>query len=333
MKMIHTVQNCPGYNSWPMLQNIGQRLVCAYCRGSAHDIVEPLRALYARVSDDGGQTWQAETLIANTPERGDVPIGKGLDENGNMLLWNRAASGPLWRQKSALRHSLFRSPDGIHFTRIAEPELDPEPMQITDIFHLPGQGLMAIWFSGTYQDDHQNAWGTLFSSDNGSSWRQTVIESGLSKNEWPTEPSALYLGNGHIFAVARTECGPAQFQLESHDAGKTWTKRRTNITDVMLSTPALLLDRETGLVSNYYYQRFQGLLKRRQVLLKNIIGQPQAWSEPEIIAAGSPESIDAGNVNAIAWNDRHYVAYYSGKSPDTAVYMAEVTMEKKTKRT
>ena len=27
------VQDCPGYNSWPMVQAIGNRLVCAYSRG------------------------------------------------------------------------------------------------------------------------------------------------------------------------------------------------------------------------------------------------------------------------------------------------------------
>ncbi len=324
-KRIFTVQDCPGYNSWPMLQNIGQRLVCAYSRGTRHDIAEIPRSLYARVSDDGGLTWQSETLIADTPGCGDVAIGKGLDENGQMLLWNRAVNGSLYGKKGALRHSLFRSPDGIHFTCVSTPDLDPEPMQITDVFHVPSIGLVAFWFSGTYRDDDfQHAWGMLTSTDNGCSWKQTVIESGLSKSEWPTEPSALYLGDGHIFVIARTESGPSQFQLETFDYGKNWTKQRTNISDVKISTPSLLLNKETGSVSNYYYHRTQGLLKRRQVFLKNIIGHPLDWPEPEIVTEGSAECIDAGNVNAVSLNGRHYIAYYSGKSPDTSVYVAEV---------
>jgi len=321
--MIFTVQNCPGYNSWPMLQNIGSRLVCVYSRGTKHEITEPPRALFARISDDGARSWQTETLIVNTPDRGDVPIGKGLDENGNMLLWNRSAACFGSNRKGALRHSLYRTSDGIRFTLIAQPELDPEPMQITDIFHISGRGMMALWFAGTYQDDDLSSWGILVSSDNGRTWAQTVIEANLPRIDWPTEPSALYLGNGHIFAIARTESGPAQFQLESHDSGRTWTKLRTNISDVMMSTPSLLLDRESGVVSNYYYQRSRGLLKLRRTPLKNVIGNPTAWPEPEIIAEGSPESIDAGNVNAVSLNGRHYIAYYSGKWPDTAVFMAE----------
>ena len=41
------VQNCPGYNSWPMVQAIGTRLVCAYSRGWGHNIFEEGRGVYA----------------------------------------------------------------------------------------------------------------------------------------------------------------------------------------------------------------------------------------------------------------------------------------------
>ena len=98
------------------------------------------------------------------------------------------------------------------------------------------------------------------SHDNGKTWTQNVIESGLPKAEWPTEPAAVPLGNGRILVIARTESSEnstarAQFQIESRDAGKTWTRARTNIGDVSLSTPSLILDPETGLLSNYYYHR------------------------------------------------------------------------------
>ena len=311
------VEDAPGYNSWPMLQAIGPKLVCAYSRGRGHDIVESCRGVYARTSGDGGKTWSPETLISNAPDCGEVTIGKGLDADGAMLLWVRC-----WG--AMRRHDLYRSADGVTFTRIATPVLDPMPMQITDIFPVPAVGLMALWFAGNYSDDGQNSWGTLTSSDNGATWKQRVIESGLPKSEWPTEPSAVCFGNGRIFAVARTEClenttERAQFQLESEDCGATWTRSRTNIGDVALSTPSLVFDEATGLLSNYYFHRGRGVLKRRVVKLDRIIGNPLAWPEPEPVALGSTAFPDAGNVNASVIQNMHFLAYYSGTAPDTFV--------------
>ena len=47
---VSTVQDVPGYNSWPMVQAVGDRLVCAYSRGSAHTINEGKRGVFARTS-------------------------------------------------------------------------------------------------------------------------------------------------------------------------------------------------------------------------------------------------------------------------------------------
>ena len=32
------VQDAPGYNSWPMVEAVGGKIVCAYSKGSAHTI-------------------------------------------------------------------------------------------------------------------------------------------------------------------------------------------------------------------------------------------------------------------------------------------------------
>ena len=53
---VSIVQDVPGYNSWPMIQTVGGRLVCAYSRGSAHTIGEGARGVYSRTSTDGGKT-------------------------------------------------------------------------------------------------------------------------------------------------------------------------------------------------------------------------------------------------------------------------------------
>ena len=237
-----------------------------------------------------------------------------------MLLWIR------FQGKNRI-HKLYRTSDGVNFTHISTPKLDPMPMQITDVFHVPNVGLMALWFTGNYGKNARNAWGTLTSSDNGKTWVQKTVESGLDNIGWTTEPSAAYIGDGRIIVIARIEHANestqrAQFQIESRDYGKTWTKKRTNITDVFISTPSLIYDKDTGLISNYYYQRGRGLLKRRVAEADKIFGNPLAWPDPEIIAFASAIGYDAGNVNATEIGDVHYLAYYSGDSKNTSVVVS-----------
>lgn len=306
------VQDVGGYNSWPMLQAIGDKLVCVYSRGTGHNIGEDVRAVYVRTSNDGGKSWTPETVVADTPGYGEVPVGKGLDADGAMLLWVR-------RVGKDRQQNLYRSTDGVAFTLIATPQLAVRPMQITDVFAVPTVGLMSLWFAGNYGDEPTNAWGTVTSNDNGATWTQTVIESGLPKAQWPTEPAAVYLGDGKILAIARTETGPAQFQLVSTDHGKTWKRTPTNINDVFCSTPSLILDSKTGLLSNYYYHRGKGLLRRRVVDPKNIFDHSSDWPASEVVATGSAVTFDAGNVNATVIGGTHYLSFYSGKGADTSV--------------
>lgn len=318
----HVVQDVSGYNSWPMMQAIGEKLVCVYSRGSAHSIGEDARAVYARTSTDNGKTWTKETVVADTPKYGEVAVGKGLDSDGAMFLWVRRI-GKDWN------HDLYRTTDGVTFTLVATPKLAVQPMQITDVFAVPKVGLMALWFAGNYSDDAVHSWGMMTSSDNGATWTQTPIESKLTKDDWPTEPSAVYLGDGRILVVARTESGSvyttrAQFQMVSTDYGTTWTRSKTNIGDVLASTPSLILDPETGLLSNYYYQRGRGVIWRRVVDPDRVFDNPLSWPASEAVAAGSRITFDSGNVNATAIGDKHYLAFYSGKAPDTSVLVSVV---------
>ncbi|MBK8094532.1 MAG: exo-alpha-sialidase [Verrucomicrobiaceae bacterium] len=311
------VQDAPGYNSWPMLQAIGKKLVCVYGRGKGHTIASDDRALYARTSTDGGKTWTAETVVAHAPGYGEVAVGKGLDSTGAMLLWVRRIGKNEWH------HDLYRSTDGITFTLVATPTLAVRPMQITDIFALPKVGLMALWFGGDYSDKPTQSWGMMTSGDDGKTWTQTPIESGLLKADWPTEPAAVYLGDGKILAIARTETGPSQFQMISTDYGATWTRTRTNISDVTASTPSLILDAKTGLLSNYYYERGRGILRRRVINPSRVFDNPLRWPGSEAVATGSKITYDAGNANATVIGDTHYISFYSGKAPDTSVVVSE----------
>ncbi|MEO6788323.1 MAG: sialidase family protein [Chthoniobacteraceae bacterium] len=312
----HVVQDVSGYNSWPMIQAIGDKLVCVYSRGSGHTIDEDARAVYARTSTDGGKTWTPETVVANTPGYAEVEVGKGLDSAGAMLLWVRRIGKGEWH------HDLYRTADGVTFTLVATPKLAVRPMQITDVFAVPTVGLMALWFAGDYGDKPTNAWGTVTSNDHGATWTQTTVESDLPKTQWPTEPAAVYLGDGKIFVIARTETGPTQWQIVSTDYGATWKRAPTNISDVAGSTPSLILDAKTGLVSNYYYYRGKGFLRRRVVDPQSIFDHPGNWPAFETVAIGSTSAWDSGNANATVIGDTHYVSFYSGKAPNTSVLVS-----------
>ncbi len=311
------VQDVSGYNSWPMIQAIGDKLVCVYSRGTGHTITEDVRGVYARTSTDGGKTWTKETVVAETPGYGEVTVGKGLDSTGAMLLWVRRI-GKDWN------HDLYRTTDGVNFELIATPDLEVQPMQITDVFAVPDVGLITLWFAGNYSAEAVHSWGVMTSSDDGKTWSQTTIESGLLKADWPTEPSAVSLGNGRILAIGRTESGPSQFQLTSTDNGATWTRARTNIADIHASTPTLILDPESGLVSNYYYERGRGILRRRVVDPNKVFDNPLSWPDSEAIATASPIAWDSGNANATVIGDTHYVSFYSGEAPDTSVMVSVV---------
>jgi hypothetical protein len=98
----------------------------------------------------------------------------------------------------------------------------------------------------------------------------------------------------------------------------------------MGSTPTLVLDAKTGLVSNYYYQRGKGgVLRRRVVDPHFIFDRPLQWPASEAIAVGSEDPTEAGNINATFIGDTHYLALYSGHSPNTSVLVTEAAAPSK----
>ena len=110
----------------------------------------------------------------NNPVICEGAEGAGNAGDGSVLLWVRCTERGCFSHK----HELYRTRDGVNFTKISQPNLSPVPIQITDIFTVPGIGLMAMWFSGNYQiPNGKNSWGTLVSKDDGRTWGPcTVIE-------------------------------------------------------------------------------------------------------------------------------------------------------------
>lgn len=315
---VSVVEDAPGYNCWPMIQPVGNRLVCIYTIGKEHDPGEKNRSAWARYSDDGGRSWSEKILIDGSPEYGTSSIGKGTDKEGNALFWIR-------RLHADRRMALYRTTDGERFEQVSTPPLNPLPMQITDIFHTP-EGLVCLWFSDDYSDAPNKSWGTLTSRDDGRTWKQRTVEDSLSRKEWPTEPSVAVLGDGRLLAIARCEdIGESLFQLTSSDWGKTWQKTRTNIDDVHQSTPTLIYDERKELIYTYYYQRGAGLLKLRVARCRDILEDAAAWPEPVVLAEGGRERPhDSGNANAVAMGRRHFITYYSGDPVNCQVLVASL---------
>lgn len=324
----YIVQDVRGYNSWPMIQAFGDKLVCTYSRDNAlpadgHTINPSSRDAYAKVSADGGRTWSEEVSVASDPKIGEVNEGVGLDSTGAVIAWVRC-----WGKADARRHELYRTKDGVSFEKIATLRPDPFPMQIMDPVHVPGLGLVSPWFAGNYRkNDGRNSWGIFVSADDGRTWEQRTIEQGLSVKEWVTEPSLVSLGGGRILIIGRCEQGlGTQFQVTSTDGGKTWKKMRTNIGDVSESTPSLVYDPCTGLVANYYYHRGARKLKRRVANADFIFTHPTEWPEPEVLAEGfEPRAWDAGNVKATRLLGKtDCCAWYTGTPSNATVVVTAV---------
>lgn len=308
------VQDCPGYNSWPFVQCIGGITVCGYSRGEGHTINKGDRGAFARMSRNDGRTWSGEVVIADDPNYGECVEGKGVDMDGAFLFWVRCFSEDYKTYK--WHHDLYRSSDGMSFEKVTEQFPKANPMQITDVFRT-SRGLMSLWFATSYSEEATQFWGTMTSTDNGRTWTQQIVETVHFKRDLPTEPSVVNLGNGRLLGIARTEnVGDStltQFQLVSTDDGLTWTKLRTNIADINASTPSLVYDSGTGLVSNYYYERGRRALKRRVANADYIFDHPLEWPASECVAIGNERSpIDGGNVNACASGDGHIATFYYG---------------------
>jgi hypothetical protein len=317
---LSVVQEADAYNTWPMIEKIAGKIVCFYSRGRGHWYDGP-RGAYVRTSSDRCFSWTPEICVTNDPAVCECAEGTGLDNGNALLMWMICSKG------GRNRHRLYRTADGERFDFVCQPSFSPEPVQVTGIIPLPDGVLLSLWFAGNYRKaENGHSWGTLTSSDNGRSWVQRTVEGNLPRSEWPTEISAVSLGDGRILAIGRSERGTRrQFQLTSSDGGATWKKFRTNICDVNESTPSLIYDGKSGLVSNYYFQRGPGVLWRRTARAEEIFHSPGSWPEPEEVARGGRNRpYDSGNVKAVADGDLHHVAYYSGNATNTAVVVVSV---------
>ena len=110
------------------------------------------------------------------------------------------------------------------------------------------------------------------------------------------------------------------FQIQSSDYGKTWTKEYTNITDAVGSSPSMILDKETGDVTLYFFARSSGEFKRRVVNAADVWDNPLNWTASEVLITEPYRGQDTGNVKSVVKDGLHYCTYYAGTSTTTGVY-------------
>lgn len=297
-----------GYNAFPFIGVVKDKLVCVYSVGKNHT-GNTSADIFAKTSPNG-VIWSKAKKIISTENVRDTITGLGHDSLGIIYFWNRKGT-PV---NADCSFDLYKTSDGIVFTKKSSPVFDIKPSHIGDALHIPTVGVIS--FYNTYRAT-RNSYGYVLTKDGGETWSQIEIASPTTQSDTPTEIYGVYIGDGKIIALGRSEDSAAMFQIQSNDYGKTWETKKTNITDVYLSTPTLIYG-DDGYITVYYYNRADGKLKKRRAIASTVFENPSSWGEPSNIASGAVGQ-DAGNANSVKFNGNNIIAYYSGTDTETSV--------------
>lgn len=297
-----------GYNAFPFIGVVKDKLVCVYSVGKNHTDNTSVD-IFAKTSPNG-VIWSKAKKIISTENVRDTITGLGHDSLGIIYFWNRKGT-PV---NADCSFDLYKTSDGIVFTKKSSPVFDIKPSHIGDALHIPTVGVIS--FYNTYRAT-RNSYGYVLTKDGGETWSQIEIASPTTQSDTPTEIYGVYIGDGKIIALGRSEDSAAMFQIQSNDYGKTWETKKTNITDVYLSTPTLIYG-DDGYITVYYYNRADGKLKKRRAIASTVFESPSSWGEPSNIASGAVGQ-DAGNANSVKFNGNNIIAYYSGTDTETSV--------------
>ena len=297
-----------GYNAFPFIGTVNNKLVCVYSIGKNHTGNTNVD-IFVKTSPNG-VIWSKAKKIISTENVRDTITGLGHDSLGIINFWNRKGT-PV---NADCSFDLYKTSDGIKFTKKSSPAFDIKPSHIGDALHIPTVGVIS--FYNTYRAN-RNSYGYVLTKDGGETWSQVEIANPSTQSDTPTEISGTYIGDGKILALGRSEDSAAMFQIQSSDFGKTWETKITNITDVYLSTPTLIYD-DDGYITVYYYNRADGKLKKRKAIASTVFESATSWGEPSNIASGSVGQ-GAGNANSVKFNNNIIVVYYSGTDTETSV--------------
>lgn len=297
-----------GYNSFPFIGTVNNKLVCVYSIGESHTDNTNVD-IFTKTSTNG-VVWSNPKKIISTENVRDTITGLGHDSLGVIYFWDRKGT-PV---NADCSFDLYKTSNGINFTKKSSPIFDIKPSHIGDALYIPTVGVIS--FYNTYRAK-RNSYGYVLTKDGGETWSQVEIANPSTQSDTPTEISGTYIGDGKILALGRSEDSAAMFQIQSSDFGKTWKTKITNITDVYLSTPTLIYD-DDGYITVYYYNRADGKLKKRKAIASTVFESATSWGEPSNIASGSVGQ-DAGNANSVKFNNNIIVVYYSGTDTETSV--------------
>ena len=306
------------YSAWPLIGSIKGKPICIYTVADQHVATET--SLYMKISTTNGLTW-SEPIEIFTEKTGVKGItGIGNNKEGDLLLWYRNG---LWgpdvdKKSSPVTHQLYKT-DGRSISLMSSPDFSLRGGHIGNIFQIPNEGLFA--FYNTYGDFR--SWGILKSIDDGLTWQQLPIEENIPMGECPVEIECAYIDDNKILALGRKDSEEgtmAMFQIQSFDWGKTWTKEYTNITDSYGNSPSVIFDNKTGIITLYYFVRFEGELKRRIVNFNDVWNSPQNWNDSEVLVTEPYRGWDTGNVKTVAVKDDHICTYYAGTETTTGIF-------------
>ena len=299
------------YKAWSFVGVAGGKLICLYSVGKSH--TDTKSSINYKTSENG-VIWSSEREIISTDSQRDNVTGKGYDNDGNFIFWVRRGNPGA----STTKFELYKTVDGNTFEMVSSNLFATAKGHIGDIVNVEGHGMFAFW--NNYGDTR--SWGYVKSTDNGVTWTETTIEVGQTKTDCPVEMSPVYLGNGKILVIGRQDWNGnyGMFQIQSDDYCETFTKSSCNINHSG-ATPSILYDSNTDTLSLYYFVRASGELKLITTLSTTIWDNPTSWDAGTVIATVDGRGADAGNVNACKFGDLQIASFYSGKNPNTGVYL------------
>lgn len=291
-----------------------------YNDGSQH-LYDPGKVVKARTRALDGTLGAEEVVMSSAND--ETTWGCGVDSTGRVLAWvltrdsadlDTGTAGQTLRRRSAL---------GVWST-VTTLTGTPKIRLINPIISVAGVGLVAHWQGVNPSEIGTSAHGVLISDDDGATWDQVTIASGLLTAAWPIEVKLIDLGAGKILGIGRTETiGNPLFQLTCDgdpSVPGNWTVANTTITD-QSRTPSGLAQREDGTLDLYYYDRTTGRLRHRSGDPLEVFTDPTAWSASTTRVAYGALNEDGGYPNAVRSEGKNLVVYYSGTPTNCRVFL------------
>lgn len=277
-----------------------------------------------RRSLDGGVTWSIPTTLFSSAGIDVRPNGGGLAPSGAIdyfFTTNNFGTG-------IFTCGYIRSVDnGVTWSNFIPVMTEANNMvywTYGNWINVPTKGLMQPVCFRT-DDDAQWGIGVIWSTDDGVTWSNiqniTALTTTPKLNEW----SAVYLGNGKILGIIRSEVSTDPFyQTVSTDYGTTWsTPTATNIRGQgsgQQTSPVLISD--GTYVKLYFGGRGAVMMSQTYsitMLVSSVFNAPLAWSTPQTEFVKSDPSYAA--VTALP-DGRIFVAVANTTSTTNMVNMA-----------